>query len=555
MIKQIFLPEFINKKRLYSQTIASFYIDENNIYCIKAFASRNQIVIKKAITRPFPLGGKQETLLNLKTEIGKFDQAYITIPTNYVILKEIEIPFLEEDKIKMVLDYEIESQLPFSLQESTIDFIITSQNKSEKKTNILVAAVRNKDVEPILNIYEKAGIDPTKITLDLFSIFDLYNQIAEYKNIKKPSAIIDIGLTSTRIVLIENNVIKFTRVLSKGLQNIIKNIAKDMNTSAEKINEQILKLGLSESTDENYNKISQKYFFDFFNDIQFTLNSFSLKLSQKRAIGKIVFSGRYSHLKNLDDYGTNLLQINCETLDCNKIFNNNYFINQTEKNKIDWNKYIVPLASIIQSETFISFNLRRKALESKQNKILLKQLITSIILTSFIFLSILIIGSIRLYNLSNQKKEIENTEKQKILKIFPKEYKLPKNLTFKALINKAGRIVSEKLEMWGTFENTKFKALTILEELTNIMDKRQFDITVEEISIYEEDEIAKIEVEAIFRSKTGNDHFAYFKELEKRFEESKILKPWDPQTGLDPKPYEDTGFQGIRFTAKLKLKE
>ncbi|KKP24266.1 MAG: hypothetical protein SZ59_C0002G0112 [candidate division TM6 bacterium GW2011_GWF2_28_16] len=549
MLKQIFLPEYFKNKRLYSQVIASFYIDEKNVYCTKILATRNNIIIQDILTQEIDLDKKNtvEVIIKLKEKINKFDQAYITIPAGLAVLKEIDIPFLEEDKIRMVLDYEIEPQLPFSLSEATIDFIIISQDKTEKKSKILVTAVRNKDVESILDIYSQAGIDPFKINLDLFSIFDLYKQIPDYIDLKNSSAIVDIGFTSTRIVFVENNSIKLTRVITKGIQNIIKNISQETKTPENNIKEVILETGFAQ-TDEKYNK----YFVDFFNEIQFTLNSFSMKLNLEKAIGKIIFTGSYSGLKNLANYCTNLLQINCEVLDCKKIFTNSHFINHVENPDTNWNKYIIPLGSSIQSTTFINYNLRRKALEPKQSNILFKQLLTTLILSGLIFFSVVVIGSIRMYKLLSQINEIERVEKEKILTMFPKEYKLPKNLNLKALISRAEKIIREKQEMWGPFENQNSNPLIILEELTDIMDKRQFDITIESIVISEEDEKPKIEVDAIFRSKTGSEHFKYFSELAKKFEQSKILELWDTQKGLDPKPYEDIG---IKFSAKLKLKE
>lgn len=559
MIKKIFLPEFFKQKRLYSQTILGFYIEGSNINCIKVVAGKTQNIVKKVITKKITSLNKKEynsqaslIIKEITQNMGDFDQVYISIPASKVIFNEVDIPFLDIDKIRMVIDYEIEEKLPFSIQDSVLDFIITKQFIEEKKSQILVGAIRNQDIKDILDIYQQAGIEPTKITIDLLSIYSLFQQIPEYKSIKNSSTIIDLGSDSTRIALLQNGHLKLTRVIPQGINTIAKNIANTTNKSIEIIKEKINKFGFSTTENEEYNKAVQKYAISFFQDIQFTLNSFTLKLNLNKAISKIFFTGSYSKIKNLTSFCKNLLQIHCEIFNCEKIFSNSSFTNKTKTKVDDWNQYIIPLGTAIPSIETSSFNLRRKGFEPKFTKLISKQLITGMGLVAIIFISLIIYGSIQINKLSNQIKKIEKIETTKLLKIFPKEFKIPKSMTFRSLINKANKLISDKLEMWGPFEKQQIKPLLILQELTRIIDKKRFDITMESVSIIEENEKAKIEIEGFFRSKTGSDHFKYFAELVKRFEDSKVLEPWDTREEIDSRPEED---KGIRFSAKFKLKE
>ena len=561
MIKKIFLPEFFKQKRVYSQTILGFYIEDSNISCIKVVSGKSQNIVKKVITEKIPTNNKKEynheaslVVKKIIQDMGDYDQVYISIPASKIVFKEIDIPFLDTDKIRMILDYEIEDKLPFSIQDSVVDFIITKQFVEEKKSQILAGAVRNQDIENILNIYQQADVEPTKITIDLFSIYSLFQQIPEYKNIKNSSTIIDLGSSSTRIALLQDGHLKLTRVIPQGINTIAKNVAEQTNESIEIIKEKIKKFGFSTESAENqeYNKAIQKYAISFFHDIQFTLNSFTLKLNLNKAISKILFTGSYSKTKNLTSFCKNLLQIPCETFDCEKIFSNSSFTNKTKTKIDDWNQYMVALGTAVPSIETSSFNLRRKIFESKFTSLVSKQLITAIGLVTIIFITLIIHGSIQINKLSNQINKIEKTETTKILKIFPKKIRLPKKIAFKSLINKADRLISEKLEMWGPFEKQQVKPLLILQELTNIIDKKRFDITMESVSILEEDEKAKIEIEGFLRSKTGSSHFACFGELVKRFEDSKVLELWDAREEIDARQVED---KGVIITAKLKLKE
>lgn len=559
MIKNIFLPEFFKNKRVYSQTILGFNLQENNVNCVKIISGRTENKIETVVSEPIIINNNKEystqaanSIKKITKTIGRFDQVYISVPAAKVIFNEIEVPFLDIDKIRMILNYEIESMLPFSIENSIIDFIITKQFIENKKSQVLVAAIRNEDIKNVLDIYKLAGIEPEKITIDLFAIYNLYQQIPEYHNIKNSSTIIDIGSSSTRIGLLQNGQLKLTRTLNQGINTISQNIANEINQKANDIKEKIKKFGFSPTDNQEYDKILQKYAFSFFQDIQFTLNSFILKLNIDKAISKILFTGSYSKLKDLNVFCKNLLQIPCESFNTEKIFSNSHIINKTQQNITDWNQYMVALGTSLPCLETLYFNLRRKQFEPKLTNILKKQLKTAFIIIGLSVSFLIINGLIQIRKLSNQIKEIEKTETAKLLKILPKNLNLPKNMAFKTLINKADRLISEKLEMWGPFEKQQIEPLLILQELSNIVDKKRFDVTIYSLTITEEDEIAKIELEGFFRSKTGNSHYQYFPELEKRFEKSKILELWDPRGEIYSKPEED---KGIIFSAKLKLKE
>ncbi|MBD3273294.1 hypothetical protein GF385_03015 [Candidatus Dependentiae bacterium] len=559
MIKKIFLPEIYKNRRVYSQTILGFSIEDSYITCAKVIAGKTQNIVKKVIKEKLRIESDKDhnykvklAINNIISGMGRYDKVYVSIPASKVVFKELEVPFLEMDKIRMILDYEIESKLPFSIKDSVLDFIITKQIKEEKKSQIIVAAVRNQDIENILNLYEKAGVNPSKITIDLFSIYSIFRQIPEYRNIKNSSTIIDLGSSSTRIALLQDGNLKLTRVIPKGINTIAKNISNQINKSIEEVKKNIKNFGLMPTGNKEYDDALQKNAIAFFNDIQFTLNSFTLKLALDKAISKILFTGHYSKIKNLTSFCKNLLQIPCEIFDCEKIFSNSNFINKTKSEIEDWNQFTIALGTAILSPETLNFNLRRKSFEPKQINLLSKQLITSILLTSLIFITLIVYGYFQINSLSKKIKTIEKEETRKLLKIFPKDFKLPKKINFKSLINRADRLISEKLEMWGPFEKQELKPLLILQELTNIIDKRRFDVTMESVAITEEDEKAKIEIEGFFRSKTGSDHFTYFADLAKRFEDSKILEFWDPREEIESRPVED---KGIIFSATLKLKE
>lgn len=131
--------------------------------------------------------------------------------------------------------------------------------------------------------------------------------------------------------------------------------------------------------------------------------------------------------------------------------------------------------------------------------------------------------------------------------MFPKG-KFPQKPLLKNVIREGEKIVQEKKEIWAAFQQQRMRPLDVLAELTNIISKKKFDITIKEVALSTKDEGAlKVEVDGSFKSKTG-DHFTDFLAVENRFKESGMLKLIDV---IEATPADG----GVNFTAKLKLRE
>jgi len=284
MLAKIFLPEKLFGKRLLSKKIISFSLDEKNVTAsiLNLDISKTEINNLKIV----PLEGGDPSTFNdratqaiqkLISGIENFEDIIIAIPASSVVFKEIKVPLKNSEKIELILENEVESLLPFPIESAVVDFIITRQAKDEIDSQILVAAIQKNDLEDIVQIYKKAGINPTKITIDLFSLYNLYQNIPEYKSIKNGSAIVDIKPHSTRIAFLINGELKLIRNIPKGFESLIKSISTDLNISINECERLLSSDGIGIENHNLQNQIIEKHLIMFLNDVQFTLNSFAAK--------------------------------------------------------------------------------------------------------------------------------------------------------------------------------------------------------------------------------------------------------------------------------------
>jgi type IV pilus assembly protein PilM len=556
MIKNIFLPEKLGKRRIIAQRIVGLALQDETVTLALVYAKHGKTVVEELIFEKLSSDTSQpyaqrasDAIKKIMLPVKKFDQVRVAIPASIVTFKELQVPFDDIEKIRMVLDYEIESMLPFPISNAVIDFIITKHNKEQKSTQVLVAAIQNQDLQAELDIYTQAGVEPNHITIDLFATYGLYKQISDYASIEKGSILIEVGESSTRIAFLQNGELRLTRTIPRGIMSIVKNISEESGLDVEKVKDHLNLNGVSSLGGDALAKIFQNQFINFFNDIQFTLNSFSLKLNFYDEITKIIFTQKANQVKGFVKLCSDTLQIPCESFDWHKVFE----IKSVKKHlkNIDYGAvdFVTSLGTAIPYYEQDEFDLRRKNFALVDYQLISKQIIASGILLITIFLVIGFHGYMQVSALRNTLNKTEKSEISRLKTIFPKDH-MPKKQTLQAFVQEAQKLVREKTDLWSAFSKERLNPLEIMLELTDIADKTRNSIYFSDFSIISKDKgEVEIDVDGVFKSRSGS-HFNDWIPIELKFKESLMFTllddPINTSVSLDG---------GVRFSVKLKLKE
>lgn len=557
MLKALFLPEFIGSHRLIAQRILGITIHDDAVRLALVHARRHKSSVETLLEVSIESGAqdthKERVAAALVTALARvkhYDQVRFALPSSLVIFKEVSLQFIDPEKIRMVLEYEIEPMLPFSIDEAVVDFIVTDTDKESQTSQVLVAAVRKQDLSEHMDMLSKANIEPAAVTVDLIAQYGLFQAITQPLKQRQTVAFVDMGMQSIRIALIHNGQLRLMRHLPRGLAGTIKQITEESGVSAEEVELKLAQLGPDGMGDEALARCTHKHFALLMNDIQFTLNSFSMKLGGNEEISKILFTGSLARVRGIVDFCSATLQMPCAPFEPQKIFNNKAIKNELPEDPSNWMAFTFALSTALVHPSQYYFDLRRKEFVSTRAGLARKQILVAGCL-SFLLISIVgVKGYLDINDLSTQIDTIEKREinRLKAENIFPKE-KFPKKPTLANVIRDGERIVREKLDLWAPFAKNRMNVLEIWLELTIIINKKQFDVTIKEVSISaKENGRPTIEVEGLFKSKTG-DHFVDWAGLEGRFKESTLLKVID-QPDTTPAPE-----GGVNFSVRMHLRE
>lgn len=125
------------------------------------------------------------------------------------IMREISVPFTREEQIRKTVFFEAENYFTgFDLENTILNHIKTGEDGDS--STLIVSALRNEEIESHLDLLKGASIDPVVVDLDTCALFNAYKTSSVYEE-DKTALVVDMGATSTKIVLIEGGELKKMR--------------------------------------------------------------------------------------------------------------------------------------------------------------------------------------------------------------------------------------------------------------------------------------------------------------------------------------------------------
>jgi len=86
-------------------------------------------------------------------------------------LHQLTIPASPEDQVANLVRFQLAQELPFAIEESVVDYVVTNRNDEGKVTGVLAAAVRTEYVDFLKHAAQKAKLSVSRIGLKPYANF------------------------------------------------------------------------------------------------------------------------------------------------------------------------------------------------------------------------------------------------------------------------------------------------------------------------------------------------------------------------------------------------
>lgn len=162
----------------------------------------------------------------------KFSHKKVTVgvANPRVVVRQVEVPYLAPDELRKALPLLVGDQVPIDLDQAVLDFTpleeIRTSDGTRSLSGLLVAGVEEMIVRTVDAVIA-AGLNPTVVDLNSFAVLRAIATTPGLGLGSRPEAVVDIGADLTNIIVHENGIPRFVRILLSGGRQITQALVED----------------------------------------------------------------------------------------------------------------------------------------------------------------------------------------------------------------------------------------------------------------------------------------------------------------------------------------
>jgi type IV pilus assembly protein PilM len=150
----------------------------------------------------------------------KTKQAVVGVANQRVVVRQVDLPFMEEKDLRSSLRYQVAEHIPMPVDDAELDFQIIDDfvtDSQEHMMRVLLVAAARDMVGGLVDAVSGAGLQPSGVDLTPFAVARAVSQVARGEvGVAGAEAIIDVGASVTNIIVHHNGEPRFVRILLIG---------------------------------------------------------------------------------------------------------------------------------------------------------------------------------------------------------------------------------------------------------------------------------------------------------------------------------------------------
>ena len=175
------------------------------------------------------------------------------VPSNELLIRNVEMPKMDEKEIRESLKWEADEQLPYPVENAAIDFLKVDED--EEVVEYLISAVKKNIVNNYLSPFERNNYKVDVVNIQPMALVSLLDYQQELEgNI----AIIDIGTTTTQVTIANKKNIILSRTVDTGGNHFTKTLMEIEHDEYRDAEEKKIEQGLeAEKTNSSAESVEQ----------------------------------------------------------------------------------------------------------------------------------------------------------------------------------------------------------------------------------------------------------------------------------------------------------
>jgi type IV pilus assembly protein PilM len=271
-----------------------------------------------------------KTLISLWKNLNLSEKrVVIGVANQKVVARLIVLPYMQRKELKSALRYQAQDYIPIPVEEAILDFEVVGEfvsDENERMIEVLLVAARRDMIENYIEAVQTAGLIP--LAIDVSSLAFARSLVSDTEALtktvdKQAVALVNISSGTTNIVVVEDDLPRFTRTSSIAGNTFTEALAEKLHLTFEEAENLKIKTGLppiagksspgdvSEETQE-VQEILLQVTNEFIADLRRSLDYYLAQATRVRNIGRIIVTGGAAYMTNLIEHLSAALKLTVE---------------------------------------------------------------------------------------------------------------------------------------------------------------------------------------------------------------------------------------------------
>lgn len=192
---------------------------------------------------------------------GRFKTKDVVLGTGNqnVLVRDLTVPKMSLKEIRESLPFQVQSLLQMTLEDSILDFYPVSEGMNEHGATVngLLIAAEKEGILGTIRVAERAGLTPVDVDLIPFALNRL---LMGRPNVDGTVAIIDVGGSTTSMIIAREGVPQFVRIIPAGGDDLTQALKSEleMNVNATEELKRTLRVGADLDPDDNFERATSQ---------------------------------------------------------------------------------------------------------------------------------------------------------------------------------------------------------------------------------------------------------------------------------------------------------
>lgn len=164
-------------------------------------------------------------------------RAVIGVANQRVVVRQIDLPYLEEDEFRSSLRFQAADHIPMSVEDAELDFVVIDDYMTqgeEHMMRVLLVAAATDMIESFVSAAAAGGVEASGIDLTPFAVARAVSPAARGESgFAGSEAVVDVGGGVTNILIHHNGESRFVRILLTGGDDLTAQLAEQLGVDPD----------------------------------------------------------------------------------------------------------------------------------------------------------------------------------------------------------------------------------------------------------------------------------------------------------------------------------